>query len=269
MFTILSDYLKGIAIGAGAILPGISSGVFCVIFGIYEKLLNSVLHFFQDWKKHFRFLLPLVLGGVTGIVLLGNVLQYLFSYYPSYTKFAFLGFIIGTIPALFKQVHHKKSFRLHYLLYLFATFLLALFLLFLERMFTIDEEIYCMSTFSFSFLVFAGFIMSAGVVIPGVSSTVLLLLLGVYQTYLAAVSNLNLSILVPMLIGLILGGLLLMKLIQVLLTNYPCQTYYAIIGFVLGSLPILFPSFHFDIPSLIGLLLFGACFLTAHILEKE
>ena len=99
----LFDYLKGIAIGAGAILPGISSGVLCVIFGIYEKLIDSVLNIFKDFKTNFKFLLPIGLGGVTGILLFGKILKYLFYTYPMQTKFAFIGLIIGCIPILFKK----------------------------------------------------------------------------------------------------------------------------------------------------------------------
>ena len=114
----LFDYLKGIAIGAGAILPGISSGVLCVIFGLYEKLINSVLNIFKDFKTNFKFLLPIGLGGVTGILLFGKILKYLFNSFPMQTKFAFIGLIIGCIPILFKKANSKKGFRLHYLLFL-------------------------------------------------------------------------------------------------------------------------------------------------------
>ena len=71
--------IKGIAIGAGAILPGISSGVLCVIFGIYEKLLDSVLNFFKDVKNHMKFLLPILIGTSIGIIVFGNLLRFLFN----------------------------------------------------------------------------------------------------------------------------------------------------------------------------------------------
>ena len=121
----LFDYLKGIAIGAGAILPGISSGVLCVIFGLYEKLINSVLNIFKDFKTNFKFLLPIGLGGVTGILLFGKILKYLFNSFPMQTKFAFIGLIIGCIPILFKKANFKKGFRLHYLLFLIIAFAIS------------------------------------------------------------------------------------------------------------------------------------------------
>ena len=74
----IKNYLKGVAIGSGAILPGISSGVLCVVFGIYEKLLDSVLNFFKNIKENFKFIFPIALGGISGVILFGNLLNYLF-----------------------------------------------------------------------------------------------------------------------------------------------------------------------------------------------
>ncbi len=96
----IANIFKGILIGAGAIFPGISSGVLCVIMGIYEKLLDSVLNFFKDIKSNVRYLFPIVLGGVTGIVLFSNLLNYFFYQFPIQTKSIFIGLIIGTIPEL-------------------------------------------------------------------------------------------------------------------------------------------------------------------------
>lgn len=263
------DYVKGIAIGAGAILPGISSGVLCVVFGIYEKLLNSVLSFFSDWKKNLRFLAPIVLGGLTGIVLFGNLLEYLFTLFPVQTKFGFIGLILGCLPVLFKTANNKKGFRLHYLFYLFLTFLFAIGLLYLENILSVHEDIYCLTTYSFGFLVFAGFLMSVGVVVPGVSSTVILMLLGIYDVYLSAVSMVNMRILIPMGIGLILGGFLFMKSIQKLMEKHRQETYYGIIGFVVGSIPILFPGFTMDSTGLISIICMVVCFGIGYFFEKN
>lgn len=117
------DYLKGILIGCGAILPGISSGVFCVIFGIYEKLVNSILNLFKDFKKNFFFLLPIFLGGITGIFLVGKLLNFLFSKYPMQLSFCFIGLILGSFPVLFKDANKKRGFRLHYIIFLLIAFL--------------------------------------------------------------------------------------------------------------------------------------------------
>ena len=236
------DFFKGILIGAGAILPGISSGVFCVIFGIYEKLVNSILNLFHDFKKNIIFLFPLVLGGIVGVLLVGKLLNFLFSTYPMPTKFCFIGLILGSIPILFKRANGDKGFRLHYLTFLISAFLLGVISIKLENVLPQIFNIQVSNSYFF-YLIFAGFLMSIGIVVPGVSSSVILMSLGIYTTYLDAVANVNLCILFPLGIGILIGGFIFLKLIQFLLCNYHTQTFYAIIGFVLGSVLVLYPRF--------------------------
>lgn len=250
----LSDYIKGILIGAGAIIPGISSGVLCVIFGIYETLLNSILNFFKDWKKNLKFLTPFILGGLTGIILFSNIILFFFERYPEITSFTFIGLILGCIPSIFKICNSKEKFKLNYLFYFIISFIIAILLILLENHLSNNIGIYYGDNFSFEFLLLAGFLMSAGIVIPGVSSTIILMLLGVYETYLYAVSIVNFRILLPMGIGLIIGGFLCMKLIQFLLNKYHSQTYYSILGFVIGSIFILIPKIGFNLTGILSIL---------------
>lgn len=234
----LYHILIGTLIGAGAILPGISSGVLCVIFGIYDKLIDSILGFFKNIKESFKFLLPICVGVGLGVVLFGNILKTLFLLYDIQIKFAFIGLILGGLPSLIRIANSKKGFRLHYLLYTIISFTISIFLILLEKNINTYPLI---NSQNILFLIFSGFIMSAGVVIPGISSTVLLMLLGTYEVYLDAVSSINMFILFPMGIGLVLGGLVFLKFIQYAFEHYFSQIYYIIIGFVLGSLPILYP----------------------------
>lgn len=236
--TFLYHILIGILIGAGAILPGISSGVLCVIFGIYDKLINSILNFFKNIKENLKFLFPICIGVGIGVVLFGKILKTLFLLYDIQIKFAFIGLILGGVPSLIKIANSKKGFRLHYLLYTIVSFSVSIALILLEKHFNIYNFANFKGTF---FLIISGFIMSAGVVVPGISSTVLLMLLGTYDVYLNAISSINISVLFPMGIGLVLGGLAFLKFIQYAFKHYFNKTHYIIIGFVLGSLPILYP----------------------------
>lgn len=255
----IARFFQGILLGAGAILPGISSGVMCVIFGIYEKLLNAVLDFFSDWKKNLFFLLPLALGAVLGVVLLGNVLKYLFSTFAMPTSFAFMGLILGCIPSVLKQANVKKISPSHILCLCIALFVsLALFIV---ENGSSENETIATSNISIFKLIQSGFFMSAGIVIPGMSSSVILMLQGTYGTYLEAVSNplANLQIIIPMGIGVIAGSILFLVLIKFLLDKFHSQTYYAIVGFVLGALPVLYPGFEFSLTGFISIALFAIC----------
>lgn len=236
----LYRFVVGIFIGAGAILPGISSGVLCVIFGIYDKLINCVLGFFKNIKENFKFLFPIVIGVAIGVIVFGNLLKNLFNLYPIQTKFAFIGLILGCVPNLFKIANSKKGFKAHYLIYTFLSFALTIFLLLLEN--TLKNSTFA-SEGNTLFLVLSGFIMSIGIVVPGVSSTVLLMILNTYEVYLDAVSTVNFSVLIPMGIGVICGGILFLKITELLMKKFFSETYYTIIGFVLGSLLILYPRF--------------------------
>lgn len=172
----LIDYCKGILIGSGAILPGISSGVFCVILGIYEKLIDSVLNLFHDFKKNVIFLLPIGLGGITGILLVGKLLNFLFNEYPMPTKFCFIGLILGSIPVLFKQANQKNGFRLSHLIFLVIAFFIGFLSVKLEtilpNLINLD-----LGENNFFYFILSGFLMSIGIVVPGVSSSVILMCL--------------------------------------------------------------------------------------------
>ena len=249
------NFIKGFFIGFGAILPGISSGVICMVLGIYENLLDSILNFFKDIRNNFKFLLSIGSGAVIGIIIFSNVVSYCFNTIPCQTKSLFIGLLLGSIYFLSKQkiytcIKNNKSVSIWF----FICFLIGLGLIYLEKIMSI-EAISTTNEFNTLFLTLSGFFMSVGIVVPGVSSTVILMLLGVYPTYLESISTLNFNILFPMIIGIGIGSLIFMKIIQKLLNKYHSQTMFGIIGFSLGSVLILFPGYAFNLESLIGIVL--------------
>src|SRR5699024_3014789 len=155
----------------GAILPGISSGVLCVVFGIYEKLLDSILNFFNDVKKNVKFLFPILFRIGFGVLIFINVLSYLLYYFPIHTKSIFVVIILACIPTLIKDVNSKKSFKLHYIIYTLIALLIGFLSVYLEKTLCIANNI----DSNFFYLMFCGFAMSIGIVVPGVSSTIILM----------------------------------------------------------------------------------------------
>lgn len=235
----LFSIVKGILIGIGAVVPGISSGVLCVIFGIYERLVDSVLGLFNNFKKNTAFLFPIVLGTIIGFLLFGNVLNYAFTNFESECKLLFLGLILGSIPSLFKNTNLKNKFKLHYLIYTLSAFLLGLLLFLLESKISNFNFI---NNYNILYLFLSGFAMSAGIIIPGVSSTVILMFFGIYEIYLQSLATLNLAILTPIAFGCFSGSFIFLLLIKFLFKKYYVQTSYSIIGFVLGSVFVLVPN---------------------------
>ena len=168
------DFFIGMLLGAGAILPGVSSGVLCVIFGIYDKLVNSIFGLFKDFKQNFIYLFPIAFGGFIGVLSVGNILENLFNTYPVQTRFCFIGLILGSIPMLIKKVNSEHTFKLRYLLFSIIAFIIGYFLVILENRLNINSSI---GAFSCSYLIFSGILMSIGIVVPGVSNTLILMCL--------------------------------------------------------------------------------------------
>ena len=161
------DSLKGIALGAGAILPGISSGVLCVIFGIYEKLLDSILYFFKDIKKNFRFLLPIFIGIFVGVLIFSNFLQYFLITFPIQTNSIFIGLILGTIPSLLNSLNIdlNRITNFKYFLAFFICFSIGVGSVLLENSIS-TTSIESIENVTFLYLMLSGFLMSVGIVVP-------------------------------------------------------------------------------------------------------
>ena len=256
-----SNFIKGIFIGSGAILPGISSGVICIVLGLYEKLLDSILNFFKDIKGNLKFVIPIGCGMFVGIIIFSKIILYCFNIIPCQTKSLFIGLLLGSIYVLSKQNidDYTKNNKLIYISF-FVCFLIGLGLIYLENFINIEYS-YTTTKFNDLFLILSGFFMSIGIIVPGVSSTIILMLLGIYDTYLNSISSLNLTVLFPMIIGVGIGSFFFMKIIQKLLNKYHAQTMFGIIGFSLGSVLILFPGYSFNLESLLGIPLLYLGFL--------
>lgn len=235
----LFEVIKGMFIGAGAILPGISSGVLCVIFGIYEKLLDCILNFFKDVKNNFKFLFPIVLGVFLGIILFSRLLQFILLKFPMQTSCVFIGLILGGTTLLINNINKKEKFKIKNLIYIVVALIIGICMVIFEDKIQIKNSV---ENINYIYLVISGLLMSAGIVIPGVSSTIILTLLGTYTLYLNSLANLYFPVLIPMAIGVIIGSIVFMIIIKYLLKKFYIQTMYIIIGFTLGSILILFPQ---------------------------
>lgn len=247
----LKNFLVGITIGMCAILPGISSGVLCVVFGLYEKIINSITNFFKDIKKNFKFLFPIAIGILVGVFVCGNILNFLFEKFSTPISFVFIGLILGSIKIVYKQIKTHKI-KLSYILCALFTFSLSFYLITLEKT-SISNHITNLQ--NNSFLILCGILMSAGIVIPGVSKTVILMILGIYQEYLNAIATINLTILLPIALGLVIGCVMFLFLLKFLFEHFKIHTYFGIIGFTISSVFVLYPRFSLNSEGIISLVL--------------
>ena len=258
---IIGNFIKGILIGAGCILPGISSGVLCVIFGIYDKLLDSILNFFKDIKKNFKFLFPIATGGVIGIIIFSKALEYLLEKFPMQTKSIFIGLILGGVALLFKQILSKEKWEKSNLIYIIISMIIGIVMVYLEN----TLQVISIENANYLYLILSGFLMSIGIVVPGVSSTIILMLLGIYSLYLTSISNLYLPVLIPIVIGVLVGSLIFMKIIKILLDKYNRQTMFSIIGFTLGSIFVLLP----DIQNVMEIIISISCIFIGFCIMRQ
>ena len=209
-------------------------------FGLYEKIIDSIFHFFKDIKGNLKFILPIATGIFVGVFLFGNLLKFLFNKYYIQTSFAFIGLILGSLKLVVKQANIKKITIIHILSFA-ITFSFSVYLIVLEK--TLN---YSLNINSNIYLIISGILMSAGIVIPGLSKTVILMMLGIYPMYLSAISNLDFSFLLPIGFGLMIGGIIFLFIINLLFKFAKSYTYFGIIGFVVSSIFVIYPGFSFD-----------------------
>ncbi|WP_087974512.1 DUF368 domain-containing protein [Oceanobacillus rekensis] len=232
---------RGLIMGASDVIPGVSGGTIAVLLGIYDRLIASINGLFsKDWKKHLGFLIPLGIGILTAIFLLANVIEWLFEHYPGPTQFFFLGLILGVLPYLFYKAEAKNNFKTkHYVLLLIGVVVVASMAFFNPNEGNVIENV---TASTYVLLFFSGFIGSSAMIIPGISGSFMLLLIGVYTTIISAISNLQLDIIAITGLGIAVGFIVMSKVIAYFLSNFYTGTFAVIIGLVIGSIFVVYPG---------------------------
>ncbi|MFD1032219.1 DUF368 domain-containing protein [Metaplanococcus flavidus] len=237
---------RGILMGISDLIPGVSGGTIAFILGIYDRLLEAISGFFsREWKKHLGFLIPLVMGVGVTLLLFSRVIEFLLDNHYEATQFFFMGLILGVIPYIMKQAEVKQNFtKRHFAILVLIGIALAstAFIGTTEDIIPTEE----LSLSVFFVLFFSGWLASMAMLLPGISGSFILLLLGVYTTAINALSTLNIPIILTIGAGVMVGFIISSKAIRYLLENFTYVTYAAIIGLILGSLFVVFPGFASD-----------------------
>ena len=237
--------LKGFVLGIANIIPGVSGGTLAITLGIYEKLIETISHFKSKIKENFKFLLFLVLGIGISLLVCSNIVSFCLDKYPFATILLFIGIIIGGVPKLLKKV--KNTFNISNLIIFLITFALVMLMTFLSVKDN-SVSLESLNAIKIIILFFSGFIASASMLLPGISGSFVLMLIGFYEPIINSIKDLtrfnnlthNIIILTSMGIGIIVGIIVAAKVIEWLLKKYEVKTYYGILGFVIASIISIF-----------------------------
>ena len=248
-------FIKGIILGIAFIIPGVSGGSLAVLLGIYEELIEAISNFyksFDSFKKYFTYILPIGLGALASLLIFARIIKIGLESAPIVTILIFLGLILGGIPKLFKEVNTKIELK-HLSLMLIGIIIVLLMLIIDKK--SDSVSLVNLGVIDYFKLFVVGMIASATMVVPGISGSFTLMLIGYYEPILGVINNItsfnnlgdNLLLLLPFILGVVAGIILIAKLINYLLNKYRNATYFVIIGFVLASvISILFEVFKLE-----------------------
>lgn len=241
------DICKGAVIGIANIIPGVSGGTMAVSMGIYDKLIHCITHLFKEFKKSILFLLPVILGAAIALIASSFGLEFLFAKFPVPTNLLFIGLILGGLPAITGKVKGNKIKAGHIIAFLaFFGAVVALAAMGEKEGNAADLTFGVLNVMK---LFGVGIIASATMVIPGVSGSMILLLIGYYHPILESINDFiraltafdmqgllhGCGILVPFGIGVVVGIFAIAKLIEVIFAKFPLYAFWAIIGLIVAS----------------------------------
>ncbi|MCG4281734.1 DUF368 domain-containing protein [Lacticaseibacillus saniviri] len=254
------NFIKGAIIGIALVIPGLSGSIFAVVVGLYDRLLDAVNHFRDDPKAHMRFLLPVGLGAVLGILLSTKAVLWITTSWPIPSYAFFVGLVIGIGPFIARKVR-QVPFKWAYVGLVVLGFLAIYGLAKLGG--TEPENMIALTKLNslgdWGTMGFAGLFSVSLMAIPGISGSVMLMVIDQYGTIYNAVGEIgtaarlllsgktaeagvalqSVALLVPFMIGAIIGLILIAKLMGYLLAHFEAQVYYAVIGIVIAAIVIL------------------------------
>ncbi|MBU5595493.1 DUF368 domain-containing protein [Amphibacillus sp. MSJ-3] len=231
----LLRFVKGIFIGSGFILPGVSGGALAAVFGIYERIIMFLANLTKNFKENIRFFLPVGLGGLTGIFIFSFAVSFLLGNYETTILWFFVGCIVGTVPALWREAG-KKGRSDKDMINMVVTFILFfLFLKYGEHLFTTNlvQNVWTW--------LLAGALIGLGMIVPGLSPSNFLIYLGMYKAMSDGIKNLDFAVIIPLGIGAVLCVLLLSKLVNLIIQKAYSTLFHFILGVVFASTVIIIP----------------------------
>lgn len=250
MLLLIKNLIVGVFIGISNVIPGVSGGTIACILNVYEELLALPSLNIKLLKKESKSIFSLYSGMLIGILLFSKLVTYVYSNYPIYTSYFFVGVIFASFVFLYEKSSEKKQGKsnLSNKLVKIFIFLLAFFIMFLISILKkrgITLSFYeSANSYNLNFYILLSFycaIATCGMIIPGISGSFLLLILGVYKIVIEAISSFNLKLILFIGVGVLLGAISTARLIKFLITQFRTFTYSFIFGLTAGSIIHIFP----------------------------
>ncbi len=264
------QFLKGLTIGATMVVPGVSGGTMALILGIYDQLIHAISSFFKNVKENIIFLLVVGVGGIIGIAAISSFVEYSLEVFEYPMKFFFIGIVLGGIPILYEKTNVNNKKKTDWIFFVIGILIIGSLIL-LDR--SIDGELLNLANsqnfLGAVFLFIAGIVISIGLILPGISTSFLLLTLGLYSPIIDAVKTMNIGFLAPILIGIAFGVITSTKILENFMQKKPRPTYLLIIGFVLASMIEVFPGIPTGMDIIYSILLFIVGFVIINFISKK
>lgn len=226
--------IQGALIGLGAVLPGISGGVLCVVFGIYKPIMELLSHPLRNFKTHVPKLLPVMIGLVIGFMGVANLLSFFLEKYPAPSVCLFVGLIAGMMPSLFREAGEQGRSKGSYISLMIA--MVIVFALLLGLQFSSVKILP-----NFAWYLFCGFCLALSIIAPGMSFSTLLMPLGLYTPFVDGIGHFNWNVLIPGGIGALATIILLAKAVNALFDRFYSPSFHAIIGIVIAATVMIIP----------------------------
>ena len=229
-------FFKGMFIGSGFILPGVSGGALAAIFGLYERMISFLANVTKDFKKNFLFFLPVGIGALAGIVVLSFGVSYLLGNFETIILWFFIGCIVGTIPALWKEAG-KEGRTPREIIILIASFIGGTILLYLGNT-AIEGSIEA----NFFTWMIAGGLIALGIIVPGLSPSNFIVYMGMYKQMSDGFKTLDMSVILPIALGGLVTLALFSKMVHYIFKKAYPQLFHFIFGIVLASTVMIVPT---------------------------
>ena len=234
-----SVMVKGFIVGSTMMVPGVSGGSMAMILGIYDHLIASLSSFLSDWKGNLLYLAAFAVPSVLGIVLCADPITSVIDRFPIVSMFFFFGLVFGSVPMLVRKAD-ISSFRLKHAVALLLGAAAVIGMSYIPHADTAAVSV--MDARTFILQIITGVVVAIGFILPGISTSYLLLLLGTYDFIMEAIASLSILPLLPLAAGFIAGTLALTRVLEMCMQRLPGLTYMLITGFLLGSVYTVYPG---------------------------